>query len=138
MVMAKRALELVFQVSFCCLYIYHIFISPVALNIFSRSCQLESLDVFLPYLADPSPGISVSICHLLASSLRSSNHRRNVANWMSPSERAFEVKGKRGWEKTETRSHSSGGWIARTIIELIKKGDMKASRHPEVPSSVVY
>ena len=71
----------------------------------------------------------MAIAQLLGSALRLHSYRQAVSEWLPPSERHKEVKGKRGWEKADTNSSPSrqGGWVARQLISLIQKKDVKVS-----------
>ncbi|KAK0479999.1 armadillo-type protein [Armillaria novae-zelandiae] len=84
--------------------------------------RIESLDIYLPLLVDPSIQTSTSIALLLGSALRTAEHRTAVAEWLPVADRAREIKTKRGWEKTSTNSSSlyrHGGWAARNLSSLL-------------------
>ncbi|SJL09728.1 uncharacterized protein ARMOST_13109 [Armillaria ostoyae] len=84
--------------------------------------HINSLDIYLPLLVDPSVQTSTSIALLLGSALRTAEHRTAVAEWLPIADRAREVKTKRGWEKTSTNSsslHRHGGWAARNLSSLL-------------------
>lgn len=89
--------------------------------------QIDALDIYLPLLADSSTQVCIAIAQLLASSLRVRTYRLAVSEWLPQSERHKEVKGKRGWEKTESvKSPSrSGGWAARQLSVLLHRKDVK-------------
>ncbi len=87
----------------------------------------ETLDIILPFLVDPSKQVRSFIAQMLGASLRTSAQRRSVANWMPIAERSQETKGKRGWERTELSSSTSGAWAAKALLDLIKNGDLKVS-----------
>ena len=91
--------------------------------------KIDAFDICLPLLASPSSQLSMAIAQLLASTLRLQTHRVVASEWVPPSERNKEIKGKRGWEKTEPSSSPSkdGGWLARQLIVLIQKKDAKVS-----------
>ncbi|KAI0086228.1 ARM repeat-containing protein [Irpex rosettiformis] len=88
---------------------------------------IEALDVCLSLLTSSSSQISMAMAQLLTSTLRLPAHRTAVSKWVPPSERNKEVKGKRGWEKADSSSSPSkqGGWVARQLIALIQKKDVK-------------
>ncbi|KAJ7590838.1 ARM repeat-containing protein [Mycena floridula] len=91
--------------------------------------HIDSLDIFLPLLVDTSPQTSTSIAQLLASAVRSHQHRKAATEWLPPSERMKEIKTKRGWEKTPTTSTNSparqGGWVARNLTALLRSRNTK-------------
>ncbi|KAF8327914.1 armadillo-type protein [Cantharellus anzutake] len=87
--------------------------------------KTETLDVILPFLVDPSNQVRSFIAQLLGTSLRTSSQRRSVANWMPIAERLQETKGKRGWERAELSSSTSGAWTAKALLDLIKSGVFK-------------
>ncbi|KAI0929233.1 hypothetical protein AcW1_006226 [Taiwanofungus camphoratus] len=89
--------------------------------------QLEVLDIYLPLLVDPSPQTGSSIAQLLASTVRTQAHRTAVSEWLPPTERIKEVKGKRGWEKPDAANSPSrqGGWVARSLTALLQRRDSK-------------
>lgn len=95
--------------------------------------KLESLDIYLPLLIDTSIQTSTSIAQLLASVIRNPVHRTIVTDWLPPSDRLKEVKGKRGWEKPDTTNSNApgrqGGWVARNLIILLKKKDTKVRKN---------
>lgn len=66
---------------------------------------------------------------MLAACLRTPAAREAVAGWMPAQERAKDVKGKggygRGWEKPPLTDVKSGGWVARTLVELVQTKDPK-------------
>lgn len=71
--------------------------------------------------------MSTSIAELLASTIRDQLYRTAVSEWLPKAERRKEVKGKRGWEKTEAvnASSHSGGWVASKLVALLRKKDSK-------------
>lgn len=91
--------------------------------------KIDAFDICLPLLASSSSQLSMAIAQLLASTLRLPAHRAAASEWVPPSERNKEIKGKRGWEKTEASSSPSkdGGWLARQLVVLIQKKDAKVS-----------
>ncbi|OJA13588.1 hypothetical protein AZE42_02727 [Rhizopogon vesiculosus] len=100
--------------------------SKVALNyLFESHC----LNIFLPLLADPSSQANISIAQLIASAVRSEAHRNAVVEWIPPAERSRDIKGRRGWEKTELVNSSSparqGGWVIRLLVTFLQKKDIK-------------
>ncbi|KII88263.1 hypothetical protein PLICRDRAFT_41422 [Plicaturopsis crispa FD-325 SS-3] len=84
--------------------------------------QIKSLDIYLPLLVGTSSQTSTYIAELLASTVRSREHRIAVSDWLPHSERIKEVKGKRGWEKPDM-AHSK--WVSRNLSELIRSRDLK-------------
>jgi hypothetical protein len=93
--------------------------------------KFNCLNIFLPLLADPSSQINISIAQLIASAVCSEAHRNAVIEWMPPAERSRDIKGRRGWEKTELVNFNSparqGGWVIRLLINFLKKKDMKVN-----------
>ncbi|KAI0683713.1 armadillo-type protein [Cytidiella melzeri] len=89
--------------------------------------QTDALDVYLPLLTEPSSQISTAIAQLIAASLRQPGPRNAVSDWLPPTERHKEVKGKRGWERTDTTHHTNkqGGWAARQLVSLLQRKDAK-------------
>ncbi|KAJ7664973.1 armadillo-type protein [Mycena rosella] len=85
--------------------------------------QIESLDLYLPLLADPLPQTRISIAQLLAFGIRSAAHRAGVAAWAPPAERLREVKTTRGWEKSAATSAT--GWVCRSLVALMRSRDTK-------------
>ena len=69
----------------------------------------------------------MSIAELLGSTLRLQPYRAVVSEWLPPGERNKEVKGKRGWEKagTITAPSNQGGWVARQLVALLNRKNMK-------------
>ena len=96
--------------------------------------QQTALDTYLPLLTSPSPQICTSIAQLLASTLRQRPYRRIVSEWVPPSERRAEQKGKRGWEKAESANSPSrqGGWVARQLVAAVQRKDVKVSETARV------
>lgn len=94
-----------------------------------RYMQLDYLDIYLPLLIDTSAQTSTSIAQLLASAIRTAEHRSIVGDWLPSPDRIKEVKGKRGWEKPDTTNGKGpgrlGGWVARNLVELLKSKDAK-------------
>ncbi|KAG5636721.1 hypothetical protein H0H81_007088 [Sphagnurus paluster] len=89
--------------------------------------QIDSLDTLLPLLAQLAP---TSIAELLAAAVRARPHRRAVAEWLPPADRAREVKTptRRGWEKTSAVAAGParyGGWVAKQLGVLIQSRDIK-------------
>lgn len=100
-----------------------VFIPRVSIiNIF---LQMQALDIYLPLLEDASSQASGSVAQLLGAAARSEPYRQAVADWMPPPERNKEVKGKRGWEKTEVLYVSC--WVVRHLVTLLHKKDIKVS-----------
>ncbi|TFK46722.1 ARM repeat-containing protein [Heliocybe sulcata] len=90
--------------------------------------QVETLDLYMPLLADPSTQVSISIAQLIAFAVRKAPHRDSVMDWAPPAERIKEVRGKRGWEKPGLYSKSSGrqgGWVARNLTSLLQSKEAK-------------
>ncbi|KAF8575788.1 ARM repeat-containing protein [Ramaria rubella] len=87
------------------------------------------LDVWLPFLASHSLQVSVSVAWIVASCVRIQRHRDAVTQWLPPTERSKETKGKRGWERPDVGKSDApgrgGGWLVRNIFELIKCKDFK-------------
>lgn len=121
---AKAALDYLFQVTAFVTYK-----SRVKLTCIFVPLQLEVLDIYLPLLVDPSPQTGSSIAQLLASTVRTQAHRTAVSEWLPPTERIKEVKGKRGWEKPDAANSPSrqGGWVARSLTALLQRRDSKVS-----------
>lgn len=89
--------------------------------------QTDILDIYLPLLADPWTQTSMNIAQLLAAGVRTDAHRTAVTNWLLPSERLKEIKGKRGWEKPDVARVPSrqGGWVVRALVALLGRKDAK-------------
>ncbi|KAL6300508.1 ARM repeat-containing protein [Sparassis latifolia] len=89
--------------------------------------QLEVMDIYLPLLVDPTPQTSTLIAQLIASAVRTQEHRTAVSDWLPPAERIKEVKGKRGWEKAVGPASPSkdGGWVTRNLTTLLLSRDTK-------------
>ncbi|KAF8209205.1 ARM repeat-containing protein [Mycena galopus ATCC 62051] len=90
--------------------------------------EAESLDLYLPLLADPSPQTRTFIAQLLGFAVRNADHRTAVATWLPPEDRLKEVKTKRGWEKTTVTANAptrQGGWVCRNLTSLIYSNDAK-------------
>ncbi|THH31110.1 hypothetical protein EUX98_g3068 [Antrodiella citrinella] len=85
--------------------------------------EVEALDIYLPLLEDVTSQASGLIAQLLGAALRSEPHRVAVTNWQPPVERNKEVKGKRGWERTELGFVSC--WTVRHLVALLHKKDIK-------------
>jgi hypothetical protein len=94
-----------------------------------KSSQVSTLDIYLPLLASPS-AISTSVAGMLASTVRSQSHRSAVVDWLPPTDRAKEAKGKRGWEKPALHAAANaparaGGWVARALTGWVRGNDGK-------------
>lgn len=103
---------------------------PVCVAPFVTPClQTDILDIYLPLLADPSTQTSMNIAQLLAAGVRTDAHRTAVTNWLPPSERLKEIKGKRGWEKPDVARVPSrqGGWVVRALVALLGRKDAKVA-----------
>ncbi|KAK7042068.1 ARM repeat-containing protein [Favolaschia claudopus] len=90
--------------------------------------QIESLDVYLPLLVDPSPQTRTSIAQLLAFAIRNEEHRIAASTWLPPEDRLKEVKTKRGWEKTiasATAPNRQGGWVCRNLAAQIHSNNVQ-------------
>ncbi|OCH93874.1 ARM repeat-containing protein [Obba rivulosa] len=89
--------------------------------------QSAALDVLLPLLCDPNPQVIISAAQFVASAVRTQAHRAAVSEWLPPSERTKEIKGKRGWEKPGvTKSPSrQGGWVVRVLTSLLHRNNAK-------------
>ncbi|KAL0946370.1 hypothetical protein HGRIS_012601 [Hohenbuehelia grisea] len=89
--------------------------------------QVDALDTYLPLLLDPAT--QFSIAQLLAFSVRLRAHRTAVTEWLPPSDRIKESKGKRGWEKpamvNSNAPNRQGGWVARNLTALLHSKDIK-------------
>ncbi|KAG9308403.1 armadillo-type protein [Chiua virens] len=89
--------------------------------------EFDSLDVFLPLLADLSTQTSIEIAQLIGAAVRTEVHRNAVIEWLPRVERQREVKSRRGWERTGvvhmTTRH--GAWAIRTLTAKIQKRDSK-------------
>jgi hypothetical protein len=116
---AKKALDYIFQVSQK---------SSPKQTIKNTQSKVECLDAYLPLLSPPpSPEHATTttfIAQLLASAIRSEQHRAAITNWAPPSERCKEVKGKRGWEK-EKKDGGRGGWVTRSLVALLSSRNGK-------------
>lgn len=80
-------------------------------------------------LVDSSPQTSISIAQLLASAVRTGEHRDAITEWLPPVDRIKESKGKRGWEKPAVVNSNApgrqGGWVARNLAALLRSRDSK-------------
>ncbi|KAF9030867.1 ARM repeat-containing protein [Hymenopellis radicata] len=84
--------------------------------------HIDSMDVYLPLLADSSTQTSSSIALLIGSAVRTAEHRTSVTDWLPLEDRVKETKTKRGWEKTSATStmlHRNGGWVVRNAARLL-------------------
>jgi hypothetical protein len=99
------------------------------------SSQTDVLDVYLPLLEDRSPQIVISIALMLAATLCTQIYRTKVTEWLPPTERAKETKGKRGWERPnliDLRTKQGGGWVAKRLSTLLRSKDTKVILcHPQ-------
>ena len=97
--------------------------------------EIDALDVYLPLLRDHSSQTCIAIAQLLASSVRLQAYRQVVSEWLPPSERHKEVKGKRGWEKSGASNSPTrqGGWVSRQLSILLQRKDTKVSIHGHHP-----
>jgi hypothetical protein len=92
------------------------------------------LDVYIPLLEDKSPQIVISIALMLTSTLCTQVYRTKVSEWLPPTDRAKETKGKRGWERPnliDTRAKQGGGWVAKRLSALLQSKDVKVSLYTE-------
>ncbi|KAF9651456.1 ARM repeat-containing protein [Thelephora ganbajun] len=90
--------------------------------------KTEVLDVYIPLLEHKSPQIVISIALMLTSTLCTQIYRTKVTEWLPPSERAKETKGKRGWERPnliDLRTKQGGGWVAKRLSTLLHSKDVK-------------
>ncbi|XP_006457243.1 hypothetical protein AGABI2DRAFT_188882 [Agaricus bisporus var. bisporus H97] len=92
--------------------------------------QAESLDIYLPYLTDPSPQIGTSIAQIVAFAVRIPEHRKLLSEWLPLDDRLRESKvTRRGWEKTSVVNANApsrqGGWLARHLAALLTNRDIK-------------
>ncbi|KAI0373038.1 ARM repeat-containing protein [Pilatotrama ljubarskyi] len=89
--------------------------------------QPEVLDVYVPLLLDPSPHVNTAVAQLLGVAVRNPEHRARVHEWCPAAERTREAKGKRGWERRDhtTSPSRQGGWVARTLTNLLQRRDVK-------------
>ncbi|KAF5346730.1 hypothetical protein D9756_010404 [Leucocoprinus leucothites] len=92
--------------------------------------QTESLDIYLPLLTDSSTQISASIAHIVASAVRTPEHRKALSEWLPQEDRLKEIKvSRRGWEKTSVVNVNApsrqGGWLARHLTALLSTRDSK-------------
>jgi hypothetical protein len=72
----------------------------------------------------------MSISLMLASTLCAQAYRAIVTEWVPPSDRVKETKGKRGWEKPSLINphiKQSGGWVAKRLTTLLQRKDCKVS-----------
>lgn len=119
---AKFALEYLFKV----IRMFHLVVTILLpINV---PYQLDVLDVYLPLLADPSQNLHMSISLMLSSILCTQMYRTIVTEWIPPTERIKETKGKRGWEKPSLinpQIKQSGGWVAKRLASLLQSRDCK-------------
>ncbi|KAJ7231249.1 armadillo-type protein [Mycena rebaudengoi] len=111
--------------------------------------QTDSLDLYLPLLLTSShpqahTAPAACIAHLLAATLRTPAHRRAVADWLPPADRALPATpptptaapkrgwetttpSKRGWEKPQpgTAQPPHQGWVVRALVALLGGRDAK-------------
>ncbi|KAG1731944.1 ARM repeat-containing protein [Suillus lakei] len=91
--------------------------------------EFDCLNIFLPLLADPSSQTNIAIAQLIGTTVRSEAHRNAVTEWLPPSERSKEIKGRRGWEKKDLVNSNSparqGGWVVRLLVNFLQKKDTK-------------
>ncbi|CAL1705500.1 unnamed protein product [Somion occarium] len=106
---------------------YPVDLQEDARNALDYLFEVEVLDIYLPHLVDSSQQTVISIAQLLASALRSQPYRAAVSEWLPQAERHKEVKGKRGWEKTDTANPLArqGGWVAKELVSYLNKKDSK-------------
>jgi hypothetical protein len=70
---------------------------------------------------------------MLSSSVRLAPHRKLVIDWLPPSDRAKESKGKRGWEKPDVARNKAvgtmkeGGWTTRRLLSMLSSSDVKVN-----------
>ncbi|EIW84663.1 ARM repeat-containing protein [Coniophora puteana RWD-64-598 SS2] len=100
--------------------------SEVALNYL---LDFDCLDIYLPLLTDKSTQTVTAIAQLIGAVVRCDAHRTLVTDWLPPAERLKEVKGKRGWERSDilhsTGPARQGGWVVRHLIALVNGRDTK-------------
>ncbi|KIY46790.1 ARM repeat-containing protein [Fistulina hepatica ATCC 64428] len=91
--------------------------------------RIESLDIYLPLLADNSTEINTCIAQLISAAVRTPEQRKAVTDWIPAADRAKEAKHRRGWEKMSTAkaiaSAGFGGWVARNLYALSESRDNK-------------
>ncbi|KAF8999487.1 armadillo-type protein [Cyathus striatus] len=80
--------------------------------------RIDILDTLLPHLNTPKTQLRTHILNLFASCTRSTNQRAVLATWTPPSERAKEVRARRGWEVAPL----GPGWVVRELISIVRHG----------------
>lgn len=72
--------------------------------------------------------MSTLIAQLLASAIRTMQHRKAITDWLPPAERMKEIKTKRGWEKTAATGPNvigrQGGWVCKNLAILLHSRDV--------------
>ncbi|KZT44007.1 ARM repeat-containing protein [Sistotremastrum suecicum HHB10207 ss-3] len=100
-----------------------------ATNALKDIFELKNLDFIMPILLDPNHQLSLHIIQVLGSALRDSESRKQVSQWLPPSERASNTKAKRGWEKVGPSKTPSvaqnSSWVVRQLTNLISSRDVK-------------
>ncbi|KAF8522202.1 ARM repeat-containing protein [Hysterangium stoloniferum] len=111
-------------------------------EIFKARTIVSSMDVWLPFLLSSATQISISIVWIVALTMRSQRHRDAATQWLPPSERSKETKGKRGWERPDISNSNApnrgGGWLVRNLNELLKRKDFKVQEAALFALAAVY
>ncbi|KAL5511605.1 hypothetical protein ACEPAH_4822 [Sanghuangporus vaninii] len=117
---ARSTLDYIFQASFERGVVFWFLLLPTEI-------RTQALDVFLPLLESPTPMIKLYIAQLLAFGVRIPKHRIAVTDWLPPTERVKESKGKRGWEVAALVDANSpgrqGGWVMRQLAGMLNSKD---------------
>lgn len=114
-------------------YLFQVCNFSAGIVVFSlQLIQVESLDVYLPYLTDPSPQTGTSIAQIVAFAVRTPEHRKLLSEWLPHDDRLRESKvTRRGWEKASIVNANApsrqGGWLARHLAALLTSRDIKVS-----------
>ncbi|KAF8991777.1 armadillo-type protein [Cyathus striatus] len=80
--------------------------------------MIDILDTLLPHLNTPNTQLRTHILNLFASCTRSTTQRAVLTAWTPPSERAKEVRARRGWEVAPL----GPGWVVRELISIVRHG----------------
>ncbi|KAF8978615.1 hypothetical protein BDQ17DRAFT_1382792, partial [Cyathus striatus] len=75
--------------------------------------RIDILDTLLPHLNTPNTQLRTHTLNLFASCTRSTTQRAVLTTWTPPSERAKEVRARRGWEVAPL----GPGWVVRELIK---------------------
>ncbi|KAF8986155.1 hypothetical protein BDQ17DRAFT_1376283 [Cyathus striatus] len=80
--------------------------------------RTDIIDTLLPHLNTLNTQLRTHILNLFASCTRSTSQRAVLTTWTPPSERAKEVRARRGWE---VAPHGAG-WVVRELTSIIRHG----------------